>query len=197
MRGSMSTRTNVGSPRDYAELAWRRFAAGNESEARALADEILRSEPQNPDALHLLGVLAYRANQQDEAIRLIGAAVRLHKRFPPMHGNLALAKLAAGDLNGAKASARRALALKPAYADAHRVMGIVLHRQGRHREAVVELRRAIALDSDTAELRTYIGRALQAQGEHDAAAAELEAAGALREREEETPGALRLRPVPR
>ena len=184
------------SPQAYAELAWRHFAAGNDAGARAMAEEILRSQPRNPDALHLLGVLAYRANRQDEAIGLIGAAVRIHKHFPPMHGNLALAKLAAGDLNGAKASARRALALKPAYADAHRVMGIVLHEQGRHREAVVELRRAIALESATAELRSYIGHALRALGEHDAAAEQLEAAATLR-KQEETNGSLRLRPVPR
>lgn len=160
-----------------------------------MANEILRSQPRSPDALHLLGVLAYQANQQDEAIRLLGAAIKVHKHFPPMHGNLALARLAAGDFNGAKASARRALALKPAYADAHRVMGIVLHKQRRHREAIVELRRAIALDTDTAELRRYIAEALQALGERDAAADELEAAAMLRERE--TEGNLRLRPVPR
>jgi protein O-GlcNAc transferase len=188
----MSTLTKL----TNADLAWHQFAAGNHAAARNLADGILSIQPQQPDALHLLGVLAYRANQQDEAIRLIGAAIKAHKRFPPMHGNLALAKLAAGDLNGAKASARRALAMKPSYADAHRVMGIVLHKQGRHRESIVELRRAIALDSDTAELRTYIGGALQALGEPEAAAAELEAAAKLKERED-ADGNLRLRPVPR
>lgn len=161
-----------------------------------LADEIRRLQPQNPDALHLLGVLAYQANQAEEAIRLIAAAIKVHKHFPPMHGNLALAKLAAGDLNGAKASARRALALKPAYADAHRVMGIVLHKQGRHTDSIVELRRAISLDADTAELRTYISEALHALGEAEAAAAELEAAALLRQHEG-IHGSVRLRPVPR
>jgi Flp pilus assembly protein TadD len=180
----------------HADLGWREFAAGNHAEARRLAQEILHTQPQHPDALHLLGVLAYQANQQEEAIRLIGAAIKIHKQFPPMHGNLALAKLAAGDLNGAKASARRALALKPAYADAHRVMGIVLYKQARHRESIVELRRAIALDSDTAELRTYIGEALRALGQQAPAAAEFEAAATLK-KQEETDGNLRLRPVPR
>jgi Flp pilus assembly protein TadD len=175
---------------------WSEFAAGNFEGARALANATLRVQPQNPDALHLLGVLAYRANQQDEAIRFLTAAIKVHKHFPPMHGNLALAKLAAGDLNGAKASARRALALKPAYADAHRVMGIVLHKQARYREAIVELRRAISLDSDTAELRTYIAQALDALGEAEASATESEAAAMLKTREDEN-GKLRVRPVPR
>ena len=160
-----------------------------------MARATLGAQPQNPDALHLLGVLAYQANQQDEAIRFLTAAIKVHKHFPPMHGNLALAKLAAGDLNGAKASARRALALKPAYADAHRVMGIVLHKQGRYREAIVELRRAISLDSDSAELRDYIAQALSALGEDSSAAAESEVAAALRAREER--GRVRVRPVPR
>lgn len=175
---------------------WGEFARGNFEGARALANATLRVQPRNPDALHLLGVLAYQANQQEEAIRFLTAAIKVHKHFPPMHGNLALAKLAAGDLNGAKASARRALALKPAYADAHRVMGIVLHKQGRYREAIVELRRAISLDSDSAELRSYIAQALSALGDEASSAAELEAAAALRMRESES-GPLRLRPVPR
>jgi protein O-GlcNAc transferase len=173
---------------------WREFAAGNIEGARALASATLRVQPQNPDALHLLGVIAYQANQQEEAIRFLSAAIKAHKHFPPMHGNLALAKLAAGDLNGAKASARRALALKPAYADAHRVMGIVLHKQGRYREAIVELRRAISLDADTAELRDYIAQGLSALGED--ATAELEIAAALKRREDEH-GTVRMRPVPR
>jgi len=177
------------------DVAWQRFAAGDAAGAQAMAHEILRAQPQNPDALHLLGVLAYRANQQDEAIRLLNAAIKAHKHFPPMHGNLALAKLAAGDLNGAKASARKALALKPAYADAHRVMGIVLHMQGRHREAIVELRRAISLDTDTAELRRYISEALQALGQREAAAHELEASAQLSEQEKGDN--LKLRPVQR
>jgi len=175
---------------------WTEFAVGNIEGARALAHATLRAQPQNPDALHLLGVLAYQANQQDEAIRLLSAAIKAHRHFPPMHANLALAKLAAGDLNGAKASARRALALKPAYADAHRVMGIVLHKQGRFREAIVELRRAIALDSDTAELRDYIAQGLSALGQETAAAGELEAAAMLRKHEESS-ASLRVRPVPR
>jgi tetratricopeptide (TPR) repeat protein len=174
---------------------WNEFAAGNIEGARALASATLRVQPQNPDALHLLGVLAYQANQQEEAIRLLTAAIKTHKHFPPMHGNLALARLAAGDLNGAKASARRALALKPAYADAHRVMGIVLFKQGRHHEAIIELRRAISLDSDTAELRDYIAQALSSLGQGAAAAAEAGAAADLKTQEGNSK--LRVRPVPR
>jgi Flp pilus assembly protein TadD len=52
----------------------------------------------------------------------------VHKKYAPMHGNLALAKLAKGDLAGAAASARRAFTLSPSYPDAHRVQGLVYHR---------------------------------------------------------------------
>jgi tetratricopeptide (TPR) repeat protein len=153
---------------EATKLAWRHYTLGNREEAGAIGRKVLAIEPTNAEALHLLGVLAYTGNLQDQAITFISAAIRSRKKEPAMHGNLALAKLAAGDLNGAKASARKALALKPSYADAHRVQGIVFYKQGKYREAILELERAITLtlgspaaDSDA---RDYLARARAALG---------------------------------
>ncbi len=119
----------------------------------------MKVEPRNADALHLLGILAYQAGRQDEAIRLIADAIRIYKKYAPMHGNLALAKLAKGDLAGATASARRALALSPSYADAHRVLGLVFQAKGHPREAIAEFQRARGLGLDTADLEQHLANA--------------------------------------
>jgi protein O-GlcNAc transferase len=84
-------------------MAWRHYHAGTREDAMMISLRVLKVEPRNPDALHLLGVLAYQANQQDEAIRLISDAIRIHKKYAPMHGNLALAKLAKGPLKNRSA----------------------------------------------------------------------------------------------
>ena len=141
------------------EMAWRHYRAGTREDAMMISLRVLKVEPRNADALHLLGVLAYEAHRQDEAIRLITDAIRIHKKYAPMHGNLALAKLAKGDLAGATASARRALSLSPSYADAHRVLGLVFQAKGRHQEAVAEFERARDLGLNTADLEQHLTKA--------------------------------------
>ncbi len=139
--------------------AWRQYRAGARREAAALSAHVLQMSPANIDALHLLGVLAYEANDQQKAITLLTQAIRIQRRYAPLHGNLALARLAAGDLAGAAASARKAFTLSPSYADAHRVLGLVYYRRGRLEQAIEEFRRAQRLGLDTADLRKHLARA--------------------------------------
>jgi len=138
------------------ELAWAHYKAGAREDARMISLRVLQVARKNPDALHLLGVLAYEANNQPMAINLLTEAARGAKKFAPIHGNLALAKLAAGDLAGAARSARQAFALSPSYADAHRVLGIVHRQKGQMREALREFERARALGSASPDLEHLI-----------------------------------------
>ena len=156
------------------ELAWQHYAQESLHDAGMISARVLEAAPTNPDAMHLLGVLAYRANDQDNAIQFISAAIREHKTYAPMHGNLALAKLAKGDLNGAATSARRSFELQPSYADAHRVLGLVYRRKGRLKEAIQEFRRAQGLGLNTADLLSHLSETqaqLESASGHDTAAA--------------------------
>jgi tetratricopeptide (TPR) repeat protein len=164
---TLSERPTLTAPQ-FMGLPWRQYRAGAREEAQTLCVRVLRAAPKNPDALHLLGILAYDAQNHPLAIKLMSEAVRHAKRFAPMHGNLALAKLAVGDLAGAAMSARKAFTLSPAYAYGHRVLGLV-HEQKRHyREAIEEFERAQALGLDRDDLRTHLARVRAL----DAAAAE-------------------------
>ena len=140
-------------------MAWRHYHAGTLHDARMISLRVLRLAPKNADALHLLGVLAYQAHDQVTAIDLITEAIRQNKKSAPMHGNLALAKLASGDLAGAAFSARKAFELSPSYADAHRVLGLVYQRKGLLHEAVREFERAWALGLESRDLQTHLDAA--------------------------------------
>ena len=66
---------------------------------------------------------------------------------------------------------RRALELKPDYAEAHNNLGTTLQAQGKLAEAIACYRRALELKPDYAEAHNNLGTALQAQGKLDEAIA--------------------------
>ncbi|MEA2954001.1 MAG: hypothetical protein QOJ96_3521, partial [Alphaproteobacteria bacterium] len=49
---------------------------GELAQAEALYEKVLKSDPNQFDALHLLGVLRYQQNRYGEALRLIAAALK-------------------------------------------------------------------------------------------------------------------------
>ncbi|MCR9255448.1 MAG: hypothetical protein NXI16_05070 [Alphaproteobacteria bacterium] len=80
--------------------------------AAAAYQAILKETPDQPDALHLLGVILKDSGQAETAVSLITRAVELGSRSFATLNNLALARLAAGDGTGA-ADLLRALAAEP------------------------------------------------------------------------------------
>ena len=76
-----------------------------------------------------------------------------------------------GKLDEAVACYRRALELKPDYAEAHNNLGIALKDQGKLDEAVACYRRALELKPDYAEAHNNLGNALKDQGKLDEAVA--------------------------
>ena len=56
-------------------LAMQHQAAGRFAEAERIYRQILEVEPNNPAALHLLGLLAHMSGRSDIAIELISSAV--------------------------------------------------------------------------------------------------------------------------
>ena len=145
-------------------LAWQALADCKFEEAKRISMEVLQQFPTQPDALHLIGVMSYKTGLYSVAIDLISSAILGYSKYPPMHGNLALAQLANGDLKGAATSCRKALALNPVYADGHRVLGLILQKQGKFEEAVREFKRALTLGLDTEELRLSLIEAQEEQG---------------------------------
>src|SRR3982074_1969046 len=89
----------------------RHHQAGQLPEAEKNYRLALELQPDQPDALHLLGVLAIQVGRHDVATELIGRAVRLNAKNPGYHANLAPTLWHQGKFDEALKSLDQALAL--------------------------------------------------------------------------------------
>lgn len=149
-------------------------------EAKNVYLQILDAKPDQPEALHFLGVLAHQDGHSDYALELIGAALTNDPGYADAHNNLGNVLMALGRYDEAEASYRRAIELRPDFADPHNNLAAVYNALGRHEEALVECRRAIELSPNLPEADLAAARELAAKGEAGEAVREYLIAMALK-----------------
>lgn len=137
---------------------------------RALAEA-----PGETNAMHLLGLLLSEQGEHGRALEFLSRAVELHPNAAYL-ANLGLALRRAGDLEGAIAAYRQALALHPHHGPALDKLGRALMDAGRHAEAEAALGQASLADGGNAGLRNALGRSRAEQGRHVEARLDFEAA---------------------
>src|SRR5437870_4241165 len=93
--------------------------AGRVAEAERVYRQVVAQDPGNPDALHLLGLIAHHAGQAAPAIELLARAIASAPLVPLYHMNLARVYRGAGRLGDALTSATRATQLGPTFVEAH------------------------------------------------------------------------------
>ncbi|WP_162251461.1 tetratricopeptide repeat protein [Massilia sp. Root418] len=137
---------------------------GDLSQAEALYAEVLRREPDNFDALHLMGVLARQGGAPEAAVELIARAIALDAGKAIAHCNLGAALQDAGRQADALASYERALALQPAYPMALANRGNALRKLGRLDDALASYDAALAQQPAYPEALANRGIALHLLG---------------------------------
>ena len=131
--------------------------AGRLPEAEALYRQILLAEPDRPDALHYLGMLAHQVGRSEVAVELISKALKNKPDYVNAYNNLGIVLHDLGKLDEAVVSFRRALSLKPDYAEVHYNLGNGLKDLGRLDEAVASYRLALSLKPGYAEPYNNLG----------------------------------------
>jgi protein O-GlcNAc transferase len=146
-------------------LGTRHHQAGQLADAERIYRQVLSIEPDNPQALHLLGLLAMQARQFEVAIELIGHAIRGDRRQAAFHANLGEAQRHAGRLDEAIAAYRTALAIQPGVTQIHVMLAGAQLSAGRTDEAIANLREALRLSPEDNQARARLGHALHEQGQ--------------------------------
>ena len=161
---------------ELLQSAVARHQAGELEPAEELYRQVLANDPDNADALHLLGVIAYQVRNYAAALELIGAAIRRRDQVPAFHNNFGNVLRDQGFWDQALVAYASAVTLDPTFVEAHTNLGLVLHRKGKIEEALMRHDKALALRPDHAVAHFNRGRALRDLEQEDEAAAALEAA---------------------
>jgi predicted O-linked N-acetylglucosamine transferase (SPINDLY family) len=161
--------------------------AGRLADAEPLYRAALVAQPDDADALHLLGVLVDQRGAADEAVALIGRAVALRPAAPMFRLNLANAQAKAGRRDLAVQSLRSALQLDPTMAPARGnlaqllcVEAGALWQGARLVEGLAMAREAVAFNPALPEAQAELGRILVELGRAREAEQALRAVIALR-----------------
>ncbi|MBP2308759.1 tetratricopeptide repeat protein [Azospirillum melinis] len=141
--------------------------AGRFGEAQELYTRILDVEPEQPDALHYLGVLAGQIDRGEFGLTLIGKALALRPEAADIHANRANLLRGLDRLDEAEGSYRRALALRPDFAEAWTDRAFARH--GRSDPAAIDatatmLERALQIEPALDPAREKLVDLLHARG---------------------------------
>ncbi|HSG65556.1 MAG TPA: tetratricopeptide repeat protein [Gammaproteobacteria bacterium] len=161
-----------------AAIAHRR---GDTATAKRLYRKVLRAQPTHFKALRLSGALAHETGDIEEAIRLLGAAVR-HAPADETGAleDLGLLHLQTGEQEKAESLLRRAVAINPRSLVALGRLGSTLITCGRGSEAVAVLERAREIDARDPQVAYALAHAQLESGEFARAIEAADAALALR-----------------
>ena len=131
--------------------AFRQLNDGRPARAAQVLGKLLQASPDDPDALHYLGVAQYQLGDYDPAIASLNKAVGIAPDYAEAHNSLGTIHLEAQRHSEAAACFRRAVELRPDYANAFTNLGNALRDGGDLEPAAGAYREAIRLDPMTAQ----------------------------------------------
>ena len=137
---------------------------GKLQQAELIYQQILQIHPQHFTVLHLLGVIAYQAENFEIAVDLIGQAIKIDPNQSSCFFSLGLILKKQGRLREAINAYYKVLEIEPKNADAYNNLGNILGLSGQLEEAVDTYRKALEINPD--DIRTYnnLSVVLQKQG---------------------------------
>ncbi|WP_027530042.1 tetratricopeptide repeat protein [Bradyrhizobium sp. WSM3983] len=160
-----ATQSGKATPAALCQAGFTHLQSGRLAEAELCCQQALTLDEQHPDALHLLGVLCFHAQQPDAAVEWIGRAVR---QLPKAEYLLSLAMVLErqGRLEDARQHYSRALSLKLEDAGLWNHLGNLLWQLARKDEAALHLQQALKLNPQYWEAAHNCGMLLLELGRH-------------------------------
>lgn len=139
---------------------------GELDEAKAIYLDVLSSDPENPDAWHLLGMTLHAANEHNAAIECLQNADQLVPNHPDILSNLGLVFRAAGNLDRARQHLEQASQVQPNSETIHNNLGTVYLELGELEAAESQFETAISLNESFDNAAMNLGNVWQRLGKY-------------------------------
>jgi len=137
--------------------------SGHLKKAGRIYKKILKTNPNHPVCLNLMGIMAGEAGNAQMAVDLFSRAVRNDPGNPIYYSNLGNVLKDQGKLSETISCCQKALKLKPDLPEAYNNMGIALAGQSRLEEAMDCYKKALELKPDYAEAYYNMGNLFHKQ----------------------------------
>ena len=149
--------------------AFAHHTAGRLDVAARMYRDLLAAAPQDADVLQLLGTVSLQTGDYGDAIERLQASLNIQPAQPAVRQNLAQAWMAHGvaqqnteQLDSARDSYAKALALNPSLVEAINNIGVILLKSGQVEDALTQFQRAAAINPNFADAVVNIATALKA-----------------------------------
>ncbi|HMD53384.1 MAG TPA: tetratricopeptide repeat protein [Phycisphaerae bacterium] len=152
------------------DLALQHHRDGRLVEAEKFYRQILVHQPDNADALHLLGVIAAQTGKQEAGAELIKRAISLNPNSAVFYINLSIALVNLHQSEAAMDASLQAVRLNPASSEAHNNLGVAFKDLGRLDDAITAYRRALQLKPDDNQAWSNVVYTMLFHPAYDAAA---------------------------
>ena len=152
--------------------------AENYDEAISELQVSLQQEPDNADALAILGGIYVNLEQLDEAVTALNQALAIEADHPLALSNLCSALALQGTAN-ALATCEQAAAKDPENADVYNGLGIIYGQQGQFDEAVTAFLQAIQFEPNHEWAHNNLGRTYVNMGQFEEGIVELNKAAQI------------------
>ncbi|MBT3350850.1 MAG: tetratricopeptide repeat protein [Nitrospinaceae bacterium] len=153
------------------EIAKQYHRSGSLLKAGEICQSILNLDPNNAEALHLLGIISYQEGKNENAVDLMSRALDINPDFTDAHSNLGIALHDLGKLDEAVASYRKALDIEPNSPNALGNLGSALRDLGKLDEAVASYRKALDISPNFVGAHNNLGTIIRELGNLDEAVA--------------------------
>ena len=135
--------------------------SGDLEGARIIYEEVFSIDPNNFDALQLLGTVAAQSKKYEKAVDLFGRALKINNKNAFVLNNFGNALQELSFTAEALESFDRAISINSNFAEAHSNRGNVLQKLNREQDSVLSYDRAIEIKPDYSEAYFNRGNALR------------------------------------
>jgi len=130
------------------QLALKHHQNGDLEKAHALYTEILNLDPQNIEALHLLGILEAQQKNPQSALSFLQRAIAIDQKIPYLHNSLGNVFKHLGEIQKARQHYEEALRLEPNSATMHNNLANILVNLNENTAALTHYQQALKLKPD-------------------------------------------------